>query len=74
MCQGADAPRLGPNACGLPRSLAGAAPNPLGMSGNVDISRLSEEETKYLGGDMRFTHLVKGLDFALLNKASKPSD
>jgi len=29
---------------------------------------MSIEETKYLGGDMEHTHLVKGLDFALLNK------
>lgn len=36
--------------------------------GQVDLSKLSEEETKYLGGDMRFTHLVKGLDYALLHK------
>lgn len=26
------------------------------------------EESKYLGGDMEHTHLVKGLDYALLNK------
>lgn len=26
------------------------------------------QESKYLGGDMAHTHLVKGLDFALLNK------
>eukprot|EP00922_Rhytidocystis_sp_ex-Travisia-forbesii_P043101 GHVS01064399.1.p1 GENE.GHVS01064399.1~~GHVS01064399.1.p1 ORF type:complete len:347 (+),score=76.37 GHVS01064399.1:168-1208(+) len=28
----------------------------------------SVEESKYLGGDVEHTHLVKGLDFALLNK------
>ncbi len=39
-----------------------------GDVGGVDLSKLSEEETKYLGGDMRFTHLVKGLDYALLHK------
>ncbi|KAG2488795.1 hypothetical protein HYH03_012595 [Edaphochlamys debaryana] len=55
-------------------ALAGSAgPDPgLGLgglaAGGVDLSRLSEEETKYLGGDMRFTHLVKGLDYALLHK------
>ena len=38
------------------------------LQGDVDISKLSEAETKYLGGDMRFTHLVKGLDYALLEK------
>ena len=26
------------------------------------------QESKYLGGDMEHTHLVKGLDFALLQK------
>ena len=26
------------------------------------------EESKYLGGDMAHTHLVKGLDYALLEK------
>lgn len=39
------------------------------LHSDVDLSRLSEAETKYLGGDMRFTHLVKGLDYALLEKA-----
>jgi RED-like protein N-terminal region len=33
-----------------------------------DLSHLSYEETKYLGGDLSHTHLVKGLDFALLSK------
>jgi len=32
------------------------------------LSHLSYEETKYLGGDVDHTHLVKGLDFALLSK------
>ena len=26
------------------------------------------QESKYLGGDMEHTHLVKGLDYALLQK------
>ena len=30
--------------------------------------KLDEEATKYLGGDMDRTHLVKGLDYALLSK------
>jgi hypothetical protein len=34
----------------------------------VMISKLSAEETQFLGGDMEHTHLVKGLDYALLNK------
>ncbi|CAK9078813.1 Suppressor of mec-8 and unc-52 protein homolog 2 (AtSMU-2) (Protein RED-like) (RNA splicing protein SMU2), partial [Durusdinium trenchii] len=29
---------------------------------------VSVEQSKYLGGDLEHTHLVKGLDFALLNK------
>ena len=28
------------------------------------------QESKYLGGDMEHTHLVKGLDFALLEKVN----
>ena len=28
------------------------------------------QESKFLGGDMEHTHLVKGLDFALLQKVS----
>jgi hypothetical protein len=30
---------------------------------------VSVEDSKYLGGDLDHTHLVKGLDYALLNKA-----
>lgn len=29
------------------------------------------QESKFLGGDMEHTHLVKGLDFALLQKVSE---
>lgn len=32
------------------------------------------EESKFLGGDMEHTHLVKGLDFALLNKMRSELD
>ena len=28
------------------------------------------QESKFLGGDMEHTHLVKGLDYALLQKVS----
>jgi hypothetical protein len=35
-----------------------------------DLRSLSYEDSKYLGGDVAHTHLVKGLDFALLQKAS----
>lgn len=31
------------------------------------------QESKFLGGDMEHTHLVKGLDFALLQKVSRQS-
>src|ERR1044072_192718 len=31
-------------------------------------AKLVYEQSKYLGGDTEHTHLVKGLDFALLNK------
>ncbi len=45
----------------------------LGLSTEYAISEeavrgLTVEETKYLGGDMEHTHLVRGLDFALLAK------
>ncbi len=36
-----------------------------------EIARLVDmdaEKTKYLGGDVKHTHLVKGLDYALLQK------
>ena len=38
------------------------------LPGDVDVSKLSVEESKFLGGDIMHTHLVKGLDFALLQK------
>lgn len=38
-----------------------------GKSGR-DVNTVSYEESKYLGGDEAHTHLVKGLDFALLEK------
>lgn len=34
----------------------------------ADAHKLSIEKSKYLGGDVEHTHLVKGLDYALLNK------
>eukprot|EP00192_Tetraselmis_astigmatica_P003802 CAMPEP_0117680412 /NCGR_PEP_ID=MMETSP0804-20121206/18339_1 /TAXON_ID=1074897 /ORGANISM="Tetraselmis astigmatica, Strain CCMP880" /LENGTH=574 /DNA_ID=CAMNT_0005489909 /DNA_START=73 /DNA_END=1797 /DNA_ORIENTATION=- len=34
----------------------------------MDVSKISVEDSKYLGGDVEHTHLVKGLDFALLQK------
>ena len=41
------------------------------VKGNFDAAerrRQMIQESKYLGGDMEHTHLVKGLDFALLQK------
>ncbi|KAL0410368.1 UNVERIFIED_CONTAM: Suppressor of mec-8 and unc-52 protein2 [Sesamum latifolium] len=43
------------------------------LPGNVDLlsadaHKLSIEKSKYLGGDVEHTHLVKGLDYALLHK------
>uniref|UniRef100_A0A0D9XWU4 RED-like N-terminal domain-containing protein n=1 Tax=Leersia perrieri TaxID=77586 RepID=A0A0D9XWU4_9ORYZ len=34
----------------------------------ADAQKLSIEKSKYLGGDLEHTHLVKGLDYALLHK------
>ncbi len=33
-----------------------------------NLTNISIEESKFLGGDLEHTHLVKGLDFALLQK------
>ncbi|KAI8806220.1 RED-like protein N-terminal region-domain-containing protein [Cladochytrium replicatum] len=43
---------------------------------NPDASTagLSYEQSKYLGGDIEHTHLVKGLDFALLERVRKGID
>ncbi len=37
-------------------------------SNAAEQRRLAIQESKFLGGDMEHTHLVKGLDFALLQK------
>ncbi|KAK4370146.1 hypothetical protein RND71_009621 [Anisodus tanguticus] len=47
--------------------------------GNVDLlsadaQKLSIEKSKYLGGDVEHTHLVKGLDYALLQKVRSEID
>eukprot|EP00727_Mastigamoeba_balamuthi_P002167 m51a1_g11948 putative protein red (571) ;mRNA; r:747203-749408 len=34
----------------------------------ANLENLTEEQTKFLGGDMEHTHLVKGLDYSLLEK------
>jgi hypothetical protein len=40
----------------------------IGTNGDVNVAALSVEDSKYLGGDLEHTHLVKGLDYALLQK------
>ncbi|PPD84620.1 hypothetical protein GOBAR_DD18446 [Gossypium barbadense] len=47
--------------------------------GTVDLRsagahKISIEKSKYLGGDVEHTHLVKGLDYALLNKVRSEID
>ncbi|KMT14106.1 hypothetical protein BVRB_4g079290 [Beta vulgaris subsp. vulgaris] len=47
--------------------------------GNVDLKaadsqKLAIERSKYLGGDVEHTHLVKGLDYALLHKVRSEMD
>ena len=39
-----------------------------GVANHEELRQLSIEESKFLGGDVEHTHLVKGLDFALLRK------
>ena len=34
----------------------------------AELRKRAIQESKFLGGDMEHTHLVKGLDFALLQK------
>ncbi|EDQ85476.1 uncharacterized protein MONBRDRAFT_34240 [Monosiga brevicollis MX1] len=41
---------------------------PPGSEAVVDAKQAMIEQSKYLGGDMEHTHLVKGLDYALLQK------
>lgn len=54
-------------------SFSGSNVNALGSSRSLELDeaelrRQQIEESKYLGGDVEHTHLVKGLDFALLEK------
>ena len=48
------------------------APNARDNHDAAERRRQMIQESKYLGGDMEHTHLVKGLDFALLQKV-KPT-
>jgi IK cytokine len=45
-----------------------SVPPPTDGSVNPDLHKLTIENSKFLGGDMQHTHLVKGLDYALLTK------
>lgn len=40
----------------------------VGATATTDLNTISVEDSKYLGGDVDHTHLVKGLDYALLQK------
>jgi len=44
------------------------APSADQVNSAAERRRLAIQESKFLGGDMEHTHLVKGLDFALLQK------
>ncbi|KAL6776669.1 hypothetical protein ACKKBF_B30485 [Auxenochlorella protothecoides x Auxenochlorella symbiontica] len=55
---------LGPELTGVPQDLVSLINN----DGETALHGVSYEESKYLGGDVAHTHLVKGLDFALLQK------
>ncbi|CAA6664592.1 unnamed protein product [Spirodela intermedia] len=41
---------------------------------SADANKISIENSKYLGGDVEHTHLVKGLDYALLQKIRSEID
>ncbi|XP_042437663.1 suppressor of mec-8 and unc-52 protein homolog 2-like [Zingiber officinale] len=41
---------------------------------STDAHKISIENSKYLGGDLEHTHLVKGLDYALLHKVRSEID
>ncbi|XWS72327.1 hypothetical protein CRYUN_Cryun02cG0030400 [Craigia yunnanensis] len=41
---------------------------------SADAQKISIENSKYLGGDVEHTHLVKGLDYTLLNKVRSVID
>ena len=51
--------------------LRAVAPNARENQDAADRRRQLIQESKYLGGDMEHTHLVKGLDFALLQKVRR---
>ena len=49
-------------------SYQAVGPTPRDTSINAELRKQAIKESKYLGGDMEHTHLVKGLDYALLQK------
>lgn len=48
--------------------------NPTVPGTDIEEHKQKIEESKYLGGDVEHTHLVKGLDFALLEKIKSQSE
>jgi IK cytokine len=50
------------------RNAGKTQPNDISKESEELISQLDEDKTKFLGGDLEHTHLVKGLDYALLAK------
>eukprot|EP00968_Pinguiococcus_pyrenoidosus_P010368 scaffold819_cov239-Pinguiococcus_pyrenoidosus.AAC.3 len=53
---------------------AGLNPDYAGELEDLAAKKVDASMTKYLGGDVEHTHLVKGLDFALLHKVRKNVD
>merc|ERR1711881_107252 len=42
-----------------------------GIGDKIDFEHMDYKTTKYLGGDIKHTHMVKGLDWGLLNVIRK---
>eukprot|EP00201_Polytomella_parva_P004774 CAMPEP_0175076884 /NCGR_PEP_ID=MMETSP0052_2-20121109/23023_1 /TAXON_ID=51329 ORGANISM="Polytomella parva, Strain SAG 63-3" /NCGR_SAMPLE_ID=MMETSP0052_2 /ASSEMBLY_ACC=CAM_ASM_000194 /LENGTH=393 /DNA_ID=CAMNT_0016346169 /DNA_START=44 /DNA_END=1222 /DNA_ORIENTATION=+ len=49
-------------------------PNYERVEDSVDTSGMSVEKTKFLGGDMEHTYLVKGLDYVLMEKTRREAE
>ncbi|CDW53252.1 protein Red [Trichuris trichiura] len=62
------------NAIANTNSYRSVAPTLRGSQDLAERRRRMIEESKYLGGDMEHTHLVKGLDYALLQKVRSEID
>eukprot|EP00850_Spirogloea_muscicola_P020022 SM000205S06229 [mRNA] locus=s205:146071:150099:- [translate_table: standard] len=58
----------------LSGTLSAVAPPGLHDIRSADAHRISIENSKFLGGDVEHTHLVKGLDYALLQKIRSEMD